>query len=112
MRHVDPQGPPPSPDQLRVLVARYREHGRAALGGTRDCLGCGASVHDLGRWWFTECSYTGVRIDGRFHHHLAKPYGCGGPDERCALPEQRESIELSWAEVRDLLVRDQLALSL
>lgn len=112
MRHLDPQGPPPSPDQLRGLVARYGEHSRAGLGGTRDCLGCGSSARGSGRFWFTECSYTGVRISGRFHHHLAKPYGCGGPDEGCALPEQRESIEINWAELRELLARDQLALSL
>ena len=112
MRHLDPQGPPPTPDQLRELVSRYRAHDRAGLGGTRGCLGCGSSVHDQGRWWFTECSYSGVRIDGRFHHHLAKPYGCGGPDEGCQMPDTRESIEITWAEVRELLARDQLALSL
>jgi hypothetical protein len=112
MKHRDPQGDPPSPDQLRELLDRYRLHGRAQLGGERDCLGCGSSIHGKGRWWFSQCSYSGVEIDGRFHSHVPKPYGCGGPDEGCPEPERHESIEVSWSEVRDLLARDQLAFSL
>jgi hypothetical protein len=112
VKHLDPQGDLPTADQLRELVSRYREHSRADLGGSRDCLGCGSSVRDSGRWWFTECSYTGVRIAGRFHHHIAKPHGCGGPEEGCPIPQQHESVEITWGELRALLVRDQLALPL
>lgn len=111
MKHLDPQGPPPSPDELREVVTRYRAHRRAGLGGTQDCLSCGSSLRDMGRWWYSQCSYSGVEIDGRFHSHVPKPYGCGGPPD-CPEPERHESIEVNWAEVRELLARDQLALSL
>jgi len=112
VRHIDPQGPPPAPDELRPLVAPYGEHRRAGLGGQRDCLGCGSSARDSGRWWFTNCDAAGVTVDGPFHHHLAKPYGCGGPDAGCPQAERSERLFLSWAEVHDHLVRDQLALPL
>jgi hypothetical protein len=112
MKHVYPAGPPPTPDELRELVRRYREHRRAGLGGSRECLGCGSSARDAGRWWFTNCDSAGITVDGPFHHHLAKPYGCGGPDESCAEPERSERLVLTWVEVRELLARDQLALSL
>lgn len=112
MRHVDPQGPPPSPDELRRLLGRYRLHRRAMLGGTHDCLGCGSSARDSARWWFTNCDSAGVTIDGPFHHHLAKPYGCGGANDGCPESERHESFQVTWAEVRELLARDQLALSL
>lgn len=112
MKHLDPQGPPPSPDELRQLLARYREHTRAGLGGQRDCLGCGSSVRDTGRWWATQCDSSAVTIDGPFHTHLDKPYGCGGPGEGCTEPERSERVTLTWAELRDLLARDQMALPL
>jgi hypothetical protein len=112
MKHLDPQGPPPSPDELREVVSRYREHRRAGLGGEKDCIACGSSLRGAGRFWFSECSSSGVRINGRFHAHVPKPYGCGGPDAGCQQPEQHESIEIAWAEVRELLARDQLALPL
>ena len=73
---------------------------------------CGSSVRGVGRWTYTECSYSGVRISGRFHSHVPAPFGCGGPDAGCPEPERHESIELKWQEVHDLLCRDQLALSL
>lgn len=111
MKHLDPQGPPPTPDELRELVGRYREHRRADLGGARDCLGCGSSTKDSGRWWFTQCSSVGIEIDGRYHAHVPAPYGCDGPPD-CPEPERHESIEMNWAEVRELLARDQLAFSL